>query len=86
MQPGKQQKTREQIFENKEMYGNFKQQANEISLEITGTRLRKGNIKKETESIQIVTHNNPIKQIKLKWKLITRNRIGSADYLEKKIK
>ena len=43
------------------MYVYFKQQSGEISLKNTRKRLRKENLKRETESLLIATQNNTIK-------------------------
>ena len=53
--------TRKQKWEEKQHYGHFKRQTNDISYEKTRTWLRKGKLKKETESLLIVTQNNAIK-------------------------
>ena len=44
---------RKQKWEEKQLYGRFKQLINNISDEKTWTWLRKGNFKRETESLQI---------------------------------
>ena len=43
------------------LYGHFKQQTSEISPEETWTWLRKGNLKRETESLLIAAQNNAIR-------------------------
>ena len=45
--------TRKQKWEEKQLYGNFKRQTIQISLEKSWTWLRKGNLKRETESLLI---------------------------------
>ena len=45
--------TRKQKWEEKQFYGRFKRLINNISLRKTWTWLRKGNLKKETESLLI---------------------------------
>ena len=45
--------TRKQKWEEKQLYGRFKLLINNISHEKTWTRLRKGNLKRETESLLI---------------------------------
>ena len=45
--------TKKQKKEEKQLYGYFKQQTSEISYIKTWIRLRRGNIKRETESILI---------------------------------
>ena len=53
--------TREQKWEEKQLYGRFKQLTNNISLEKTWTWLRKGNLKRETESLLIAAQDNAIR-------------------------
>ena len=53
--------TRKQKWEGKQLYGHFKWLINNISHQKTWTWLRKGNFKRETESIQIAAQNNPIR-------------------------
>ena len=43
------------------MYGYFKRQASEILHEKTRTWLRKANLRRETESLQVATENNAIR-------------------------
>ncbi len=43
--------TRKQKWEGKQLYGHFKRLINNMSHEKTWTRLRKGNLKRERESI-----------------------------------
>ena len=45
--------TRKQKWEEKQLYGRFKRLTSDISHEKTWTWLRKGNVKRETESLQI---------------------------------
>ena len=56
---------RKQKWEGKQLYGRFKRLINNISHDKTWTWLRKGNFKRETESLQIAAQNairtNPIK-------------------------
>ena len=52
--------TREQKWEEKQLYGRFKRLINNISHQKTWTWLRKGNFKKETESQLIAAQNNTI--------------------------
>ena len=47
--------TRKQKWEEKQIYGRFKRQISNISLEKTWTWLRKGNFKREIESLLIAT-------------------------------
>ena len=52
--------TRKQKCEEKQLYGYFKQQTNEIALELTRTWLQNGNFKRKTESLLIAAQNNAI--------------------------
>ena len=53
--------SRKQKWEEKKLYGHFKRQTSEISHEKTWTWLRKGNLKRETESLLIAVQNNAIR-------------------------
>ena len=53
--------TRKQKCEEKQLYGRFKRLINNISHEKTWTWLRKGNLKRETESLLIAAQNNAIR-------------------------
>ena len=52
--------TRKQKWEEKQLYGRFKRLKSDISQEKTWTWLRKGNLKRETESLLIAAQNNTI--------------------------
>ena len=52
--------TRKQKWEEKQLYGRFKRLTRDISWKKTWTRLRKGNLKREIESLLIATQNNVI--------------------------
>ena len=52
---------RKQKWEEKQLYGRFKRLINNKSHEKTWTRLRKGNFKRETESLLIATQNNAVR-------------------------
>ena len=52
--------TRKQKWEEKQLYGRFKRLINNISHEKTWTWLRKGNLKRETESLPMAAQNNAI--------------------------
>ena len=54
-------RSRKQNWEEKQQYGYFKLQIGEIPLEMTRTWLRKGNLKRETESLLIATQNNAVR-------------------------
>ena len=53
--------TKKQKWEGKQLYGRFKRLINNITHEKTWTWLRKENLKRETESHQIVAQNNAIR-------------------------
>ena len=53
--------TRKQKWEGKRFYGCFKQLINNISHDKTWTWLRKGNFKREAESLLIVAQNNAVR-------------------------
>ena len=53
--------TRKQKWEGKQLYGCFKRLVNNISHQKTWTWLRKGNLKRETESHQIAVQDNAIR-------------------------
>ena len=53
--------TRKQKWEKKKLYGRFKNQINNISHQKTWTWPRKGNLKRETESLQIAAQDNAIR-------------------------
>ena len=52
--------TRKQKWEGKRLHGHFKRLIN-ISLDKTWTWLRKGNFKRETESLLTAAQNNPVR-------------------------
>ena len=58
--------TRKQKWEGKQLYGRFKRLINNISHNKTWTWLRKGNFKRETESLPIAAHNNTIRTNQIK--------------------
>ena len=53
--------TRKQKWEEKQLYGRFKRLINNISHDKTWTWLRKGNFKRETESLQVAAQNNAMR-------------------------
>ena len=53
--------TRKQKWERKQLYGRFKRLINNISHQKTWTWLRKGNLKRETESLLIAAQDNAIR-------------------------
>ena len=58
--------TRKQKWEEKQIYGRFKRLILNIWLEKTWTWLRKGNFKKENESLLIAAQNNTIRSNHIK--------------------
>ena len=59
---------KKQKWEEKQLYRHFQQQTSEISHEKTLTWLRKGNLKKETESLLIAAQNNAIRKEYKTWR------------------
>ena len=59
-------KIRKQKWEGKQLYGRFKRLINNISHQKTWTWLRKGNLKRETESLLIATQDNAIRNNHIK--------------------
>ena len=53
--------TKKQKWERKQIYGRFKRLINNISLNKTWRWLRKGNFKRETESLLIAAQNNAVR-------------------------
>ena len=60
---------RKQKWKEKQLYGYFKRQTSEMSHEKTWTGLRKGKIKRETESLLIAAQNNAIRTNYVKAKI-----------------
>ena len=58
--------TRKQKWEGKQLYGRFNRLKNTISYEKTWTWLRKGNLKRKTESLLIAAQDNAIRTNDLK--------------------
>ena len=58
--------TRKQKWEEKQLYGRFKRLINNISHGKTWTWLRKGNFKRETESLLMAAQNNAIRTNNIK--------------------
>ena len=58
--------TRKQKWEGKQLYGRFKRLINNISHDKTWTWLRKGNFKRETESLLIAAQDNAIRMNHIK--------------------
>ena len=57
---------RKQKWEGKQLYGRFKRLINNISHDKPWTWLRKGNLKRETESLLIAEQNNDVRSIHTK--------------------
>ena len=62
-------KTRKQKWEKKQLYDRFKRLINNISHQKTWTWLRKGNIKRETESLLIAAQDNAVRTNHIKAKI-----------------
>ena len=58
--------TRKQKWEGKQIYGRFKRLINNISHDKTWTWLRKGNFKREIESLLMAAQNNAVRTIRIK--------------------
>ena len=58
--------TRKQKWERKELFGQFKRLINNISYQKTWTWRRKGNLKRETESLLIAAQDNAIRTNRIK--------------------
>ena len=54
-------KTRKQKWDEKQLHGRFKRRINNISHYKTWTWLRKGNFKRETESLLMAAQNSAIR-------------------------
>ena len=61
--------TRKQKWEGKQIYGCFKRLINNISHDKTWTWIRKGNFKRETESLLMAAQNNAIRTNHIKAKI-----------------
>ena len=61
--------TKKQKWEGKQLYGRFKRLINNISHDKIWTRLRKGNFKRETESLLIVAQDSAIRTNHIKAKI-----------------
>ena len=69
--------TRKQKWEEKQLYGHFKRLINNISHDKTRTGLRKGNFKRETESLLIAAKTTPLEPIISK----RCNKIANVGYV-----
>ena len=72
--------TRKQKWEETQLYGRFKRLINNISHDKTWTWLRKGNFKRETESLLIAVQNNAIKTTHIKTKIDKTQKIENVGY------
>ena len=68
--------TRKQNWEEKQLYGRFKRLINNISHEKKWTWLRKGDFKRETESLLMAAQNNAVRtnHIKARIEMTQQNR------------
>ena len=72
-------KNRKQKWEEKQLYGYFKRQIEEVALEKTWTWLRKKNLKRETESLIIAAQNNDIRTNYIKAKIDKTQQTVNVD-------
>ena len=87
MRPDKKKQTRKQGWEGKQLYGYFKLQISETAhVNKTLTRLRNGNLQRETEGLLVVAQNSAIKINYDEGALVIRNRIANVRQTEKKMK
>ena len=61
--------TRKQRWKGKQLYGRFKRLINNISLDKPWTWLRKGNFKRETESLLIAAQDRAIRTNHIKTRI-----------------
>ena len=72
--------TRKQKLEEKQLYGRFIRLINNISYEKTCTWLRKGNLKRETESLLMAAQNSAIRTNHIKARIDKTQKKANADY------
>ena len=72
--------TRKQKYEEKQLYGRFKQLINKISHQKTWTWPRKGNLKRKTESLRIAAQNNTIRTNHIKTGIDKAQNIANIGY------
>ena len=79
-------KTRKQRWKEKQLYEHFKRQIGEVAHEQTWTWLRKGNLKRETESLIIAAQNNAIRTNYIKAKIDKTQQIVNVECVGEKTK
>ena len=72
--------------EEPEVYGRFKRLTSDISHEKTLTWLRKGNLKRETESLLKTTQNNAISTNHIKARIDKTQETANVGYVVKETK
>ena len=70
--------TWKQKCKKNQLYGHFKRLTSEILHEKTWTQLRKGNLKRETESLQLAAQNNPIRTNHIETKIDKTQQNGKC--------
>ena len=73
--------TMKRKWEEKQLYGCFKRLISNISHEKTRTWIRKGNLKKETESLLIAAQNNAIRTNHIKVRIDKTQKIANLGYV-----
>ena len=71
--------TRKQKWEGNQLYGRFKRLINNISHDKTWTWLRKGNFKRERESLLIAAQDNAVRTNHIKAKIDKYRLCGDRD-------
>ena len=72
---------RKQKWEEQQLHGRFKRLMSNISNEKTWTWLRKGNFKRETESLLIAAQNNAIRTNHIKARIDKMQQIANVSYV-----
>ena len=78
--------TRKQKWEGKQLYGRFKRLINNISHDKTWIWLRKGNFKRETESLLIAAQDNAVRTNHIKTRIDKTRQIANAVYVVTEMK